>query len=112
MDSIRQNKVSRIIQKDLGEIFQKDCGHYLKGGLITVTIVRVSPDLALARVYLSIFPVAKIADAYKRINDDKRAIRHKLSMRIAKQMRVVPELAFFIDDSCEYSENIDKLLSM
>lgn len=111
MDSIRQNKISRIIQKDLGEIFQRDCSHYLKGGLITVTIVRVSPDLALARVYLSIFPVAKTAETYKLINEDKKTIRHKLSLRIAKQMRVVPELAFFIDDSCEYSDNINKLLS-
>lgn len=110
MDSIRQNKISRIILKDLSDIFQKDAYIYFPGGMITVTTVRVSPDLSLAKAYLSIFPEKNKKEVFDLINSDKKSIRNKLSQKIGKQMRIVPELAFFIDDSCDYLENIENLL--
>lgn len=110
MESTRQQKVARLIQKDLGEIFQLFCRDHLSGNLITVTKVNVSPDLAVAKTYLSLFGKTEKNELLKIINAQKKAIRLSLGNRIHNQVRVIPDLEFFIDDSLDYIENIDRLL--
>ncbi|HNV81324.1 MAG: 30S ribosome-binding factor RbfA [Tenuifilaceae bacterium] len=110
MEGTRLTKVARQIQKDLGEIFQRQSKSLFQGRMITVTTVRVSPDLSVARVYLSIFPTEKKEEVFELIKQSTKTIRHELAQRIRNQMRIVPELAFFIDDSLDYIENIDRLL--
>ena len=110
MEGTRLTKVARQIQKDLGEIFQRQSKSLFQGRMITVTTVRVSPDLSVARVYISIFPTEKKEEVFELIKQSTKTIRHELAQRIRNQMRIVPELAFFIDDSLDYIENIDRLL--
>lgn len=110
MEGTRLSKVSRQIQKDLGEIFQRQAQSFM-GKMITVTAVRVSPDLGLAKVYVSIFPTEKKEETLELIKQQAKAIRYDLGQRIRNQMRVVPELVFYIDDSLDYIENIDRLLN-
>ena len=109
MDTTRLNKISRLIQKELGDIFQKSA-QPMHGTLISVTVVRVSADLGVARVYLSIFPSDKANELLENIKNNVKAIRYELGQRIHTQVRIIPELTFFIDDSLDYIENIDKLL--
>lgn len=110
MEGTRLTKVARQVQKDLGEIFQRQSHSLFQGRMITVTTVRVSPDLSVAKVYLSIFPTEKKEEVFELIKQSTKTIRHELAQRIRNQMRIVPELAFFIDDSLDYIENIDRLL--
>lgn len=110
MATIRQNKVARLIQKELGDIFQKETQGFLHGAMVSVTIVRMSPDLGLAKCYLSIFAPGSDDEHIETIRKHKREIRHVLAGRVRHQLRVVPELAFFIDDSMEYAAKIDELL--
>lgn len=111
MEGTRLNKVQRQIQKDLGEIFQRESVTTFRGKMISVTNVRVSPDLALAKVYISIFPAEKKEETLDLVKEHVRGLRHELAKRVRHQLRIVPELTFFIDDSLDYIENIDKLLS-
>ncbi|WP_421921244.1 30S ribosome-binding factor RbfA [Marinifilum sp.] len=111
MESTRQSKVSRLLQKDLGLIFQQEGRNLFGGKMISVTTVRISPDLGLAKVYLSIFPSDKSEDTLEVVRMNTKNIRRLLGARVGKQLRVVPELAFYIDDSLDYIENIDNLLS-
>lgn len=110
MDSIRQNKVNSLLQKELAEILLVEGRHLLPGSLITVTGVRVSPDLGVAKVYVSLFPVKDKQAAIERIKEHGHRLRGQLGGRIGKQMRVVPELLFYVDDSLDRAEAIDKLL--
>lgn len=110
MDGTRLSKVSRQIQKDLGEIFQRQGQSLFQGKMITVTAVRVSPDLGLAKVYISIFPTQNKEEILEIVKQNAKSIRFELGQRIRNQMRIVPELAFYIDDSLDYIENIDRLL--
>jgi ribosome-binding factor A len=110
MTSTRQYKVSRLLQKELGNIFQREGNSIFTGKLITVTEVRITPDLAQARVYLSIFPADDNEKFKQTIEDHSQHIRHELGNRIRHQLRMVPELRFFLDDSLDYIENIDRLL--
>jgi len=110
MESTRQVKVGRQIQKDLGEILQRYSNSLFHGSLLTVTQVRMSPDFSLARVYVSIFPPSKREDVMAAINQNIKTFRHDLGVRVRNQLRIVPELAFFIDDSLDYVEKIDRLL--
>lgn len=110
MTSTRQYKVSRLLQKELGHIFQREGNIIFSGKMITVTEVRITPDLGQARVFLSIFPAAEKALFDKKMEDHSPHIRHELGMRIRHQLRMVPELKFFLDDSLDYIENIDRLL--
>ena len=110
MDSIRQNKVSRLIQRDLSEMFQNECKEYAKGAMLSVTTVRVSPDLSYAKVYLSIFPSNLIETVMKSLDESNRNIRFILGKKVGKQMRIIPELRFFVDDSLDYIDKIDELL--
>ena len=110
MDSTRQQKISRQIQRDIAEILQKELADALRGSLVTVTTVRVSPDLSIARAYLSIFPSDKAEVLIESINNSAREIRYELAKVVRYQLRKTPELSFFIDDSLDYIENIDNLL--
>ncbi|MDD2278726.1 MAG: 30S ribosome-binding factor RbfA [Bacteroidales bacterium] len=110
MDGTRLNKVNRQILKDLGEIFQRQSQTVFQGRMITVTAVRVSPDLGIAKVYLSIFPNNSKDEVFALVKTNVKTIRHELAQRIKNQMRIVPELLFYIDDSLDYIENIDRLL--
>ena len=108
MESTRLSKIERLLQKELSDIFQKQT-QAMHGILISVSVVRVSPDLSVARAYLSIFPSDKSKEMLENIRNTK-AIRFDLGQRIRKQVRKIPELTFFIDDSLDYIENIDNLL--
>lgn len=110
MESKRLQKIERQIQKDLSEIFLTET-RQMQGVMISVTNVRMSPDLGLAKAYLSIFPSDKSEEIMENINSNKKAIRYELGVRIGKQVRRIPELAFFVDDSMDYLENINRLLN-
>ncbi|MDR0768624.1 MAG: 30S ribosome-binding factor RbfA [Dysgonamonadaceae bacterium] len=109
MKSIRLQKIERLIQKDLGEIFLTQT-RQMPGVLVSVTNVRISPDLSLSKAYISIFPSDKGSEILNSINSQKKSIRYELGLRIGRRVRHVPELAFFIDDSLDYLDNIDRLL--
>ena len=109
MASIRQSKVSRLIQKELAEIFRSEARNLFKGAFITVTIVRLSPDMGLAKVYLSIMDKDKEA-VLKNITLQTKEIRKRLGLKVGKQLRITPELAFYIDDSLDYAMHIEELL--
>ena len=109
MESTRLSKIERLLQKELGDIFQRQA-QGMPGVLISVSVVRVSPDLSVARAYLSIFPSEKGKDLIENIRANTKAIRFDLGQRISLQVRKIPELSFFIDDSLDYIENIDNLL--
>jgi len=109
METTRQEKISRMLQKELGEIFLL-YARELQGTLITVTGVRISPDLGIAHTHLSIFPSNKTTDVLKKVNVDNKAIRFELGKRVRNQLRIVPALYFHVDDSLDYLENIDNLL--
>ncbi|HRD52192.1 MAG TPA: 30S ribosome-binding factor RbfA [Flavobacteriales bacterium] len=110
MDSLRQNKVNSLLLKEIAAVFQTEGRALLPGGLITVSAVRVSPDLGVAKVYLSLFPVKDKAAVMEHIKGHSHRLRGLLGSRIGKQMRVVPELLFYLDDSLDRAEAIDKLL--
>lgn len=109
MESNRLQKINRLVQKELSELFLLETKK-MPGVLISVTNVRVSPDLGLAHAYLSIFPSEKANELLANINENIKTLRYDLGKRVGKQLRVVPELMFHIDDSLDYIENIDKLL--
>lgn len=108
---MRQQKYSRMIQRELGEIFQRNLTHELGTMMVSVTSVRMSPDLGLAKTFLSFVLEKDAATGLDRVNKCKGEIRRELGKRIGKQVRVIPELAFFHDDSAEYAGKIDQLLS-
>ena len=110
MDSQRQLKVSRLMQKELGEIFQRETRMLFGNALITVTQVRVSPDLGIAKVYVSLFNVPDNKALLDLIKTHTKDIRTKLAERIKKQVRVIPNLNFYHDDSLDYAMRIDELL--
>lgn len=108
MESTRQNKIARLIQKDLSNIFQAQT-RKTRGVLVSVSIVRVSPDLSVAKAYLSIYPSARAQEILNNINAQASKIRYELGTLERHQLRIIPELKFFIDDSLDYIENIDNL---
>ena len=109
MDSTRQSKISRLIQKELGDMFQKQT-QVTKGVLVSVSAVRVSPDLSVAKAYVSIFPSERAEEILNNINANSKTIRYELGTRVRFQLRIIPELKFFIDDSLDYIDRIDELL--
>ena len=108
--STRQQKINKQLQKDLADIFQQQGMQAYNGAMISVTAVRVSPDLGAAKIYLSIFPSAKVQEVMSIVVENTKAIRGELGRRVRHQLRIVPELAFFVDDSLDYVERIDDLL--
>ena len=111
MESKRQQKVARQLQKDLGEIFQRELPHAFNGAFITVTNVRVSPDLGIARVYLSFLGTKNKALLMDTIEEKNKPIRQVLGERVRHQLRIVPQLQFFLDDTADYAEKMDKLFA-
>lgn len=109
MESKRQKKFAGVIQQDLAEIFQREGMSFLPNTLVTITKVRVTPDLAIARVFLSFFNNENTAAALNTIKSHASEIRYKLGSRIKDQVRIVPQLEFFVDDTNEYVERMDKL---
>ncbi len=109
METTRQNKVSRLIQKELSEIFLIQTKS-MSGVLVSVSAVRISSDMSIARVYLSVFPSERSQEIVKNINDNMKSIRYELGTRVRHQLRIIPELKFFVDDSLDYAERIDELL--
>lgn len=109
METTRQNKIARLIQKELSDIFllQTKAMH---GVLVSVSVVRISPDMSYARVYLSVFPSERSEKIVKNINDNMKSIRFELGNRVRHQLRIIPELKFFVDDSLDYAAHIDELL--
>ncbi|NBC82482.1 MAG: 30S ribosome-binding factor RbfA [Bacteroidetes bacterium] len=110
MESTRQQKIGRLLQKELGDIFQHLGKDVFKGKIISVTVVRVSADLSIARVYLSIFPVKDNENYMKEIDLQNKQIRFELGKRVRHQLRKIPELSFFHDDSVDYAMRIEELL--
>lgn len=109
MESKRQAKIARFIQKELSEIFRKQTSA-LGGVIVSVSQVRVSPDLSIAKAYLSIFPPDKSAQILENIKAHSKTVRYELAQNVKEVLRKCPELQFYLDDSLDYIENIDRLL--
>ncbi len=109
MDSVRQQKYAKLIQKELGELFQREGRNWYGPHFVTVTGVKITPDLGLARVHLSVFKAPKPLEILKNLKKHKTEVRLQLGRRIGKQARIIPELEFFIDDSLDYAEKMDAI---
>lgn len=110
MSSIRQNKVARLLQKEISGIFQLNSANWFPGTMISVTVVRVAPDLSFAKVYLSVFGEMEPKECVALVSAHVKMIRGELGKRVGKQLRITPEIAFYVDDSIDYAEEIDELL--
>jgi ribosome-binding factor A len=110
METTRQLKSARLIQKEMAEIFLAETRNLFGNVMITVTVCRMSADLGVAKIYVSLFPVKDKDVLLKKIKEHTPELRKILGQRIRKQVRVVPELIFFLDDSLDYAEHIDNLL--
>ena len=109
MESKRQAKIARLLQKELSEIFRKQTSA-LGGVIVSVSAVRVTPDLSIAKAYLSIFPPAKSQEILENIKKQAKTVRYELAQDVKEVLRKCPELQFYLDDSLDYIENIDRLL--
>ena len=109
MQETRQNKIARLLQKELSQIFQEQT-RSLHGVMVSVTRVKISPDLSICTAYLSIFPSEKGEEMLNNITTHEKQIRYELGTRVRNQLRIIPELRFFIDDSLDYIDRIDELL--
>ena len=109
MQETRQNRIARLLQKELSMIFQSQT-RMMRGVMVSVTRCRISPDLSICTAYLSIFPSERGEEILKNIQSNEKTIRYELGTRVRYQLRVIPELRFFIDDSLDYIEHIDELL--
>ena len=110
METTRQPKIARQIQRDIADIFQKEGRDLLRGTLVTVTEVRVSPDFNYAKIYVSIFPFDKAPETMAVLDKQNRFIRRELGRRIKDQLTSVPEIQFFLDDSLEYIEHLEQAM--
>ena len=110
MQSTRLEKIQRLIQKELSEIFRLETAK-THGTLVSVSQVRVSSDLSVARIHLSVFPSEQGATIVKNVNDNEKSIRYNLAQRVRYQLRKCPELNFYLDDSLDYIQHIDDLLA-
>lgn len=110
MESKRQAKIARYIQKELSEIFRRQTAR-MGGVLVSVSTVRVSPDLSIAKAYLSIFPSDKSQEILENIRAQAKTVRYELAQAVKQVLRKCPELQFYLDDSLDYVENIDRLLA-
>lgn len=108
--STRQNKIARLIQREMADILLKINKTHFTGKLISVSIVRITKDLGIARIYLSIFPSEFAEEILKDLTAINKQLRGELGRKVGKSLRVIPNLEFYIDDSLDYIEKIDKLL--
>ena len=111
MESKRQRQVAKQIQKDLGEIFQREMKQIFDGAFVTITDVKTTPDLAIARVYMSFLLTKDKQGLLELIKDNGKVIRNYLGERVRHQLRIVPSLQFFIDDTAEYAQKMDELFA-
>jgi len=111
MTTTRQHKVSRLLQKELGDYFQKNGPKITGGKMVTVTVVRISPDLGLAKVYISIFPGQEPDEAMNAISEKAALVRSVMGKRLRNQLRHIPEFVFYLDDSLDYIDRIENLLN-
>ena len=109
MQETRQNKIARLLQKELSIIFQRQT-QQMHGVMVSVTRTKVSPDLSICTAYLSIFPSEKAEEIIKNVIANEKSIRYELGTKVRYQLRIIPELRFFVDDSLDYIERIDALL--
>ena len=109
-ESVRQRKIADLLQKEIADIFIKTGGEIYFGKLFTVMRVRVNKDISHAKIYISVFPIDKKKEINQAIQAAKGKIKHQLSIRLKNQLRKLPDIALYLDDSNEYYENIDKLL--
>ena len=109
METTRQNKVCRLIQKELSEIFLLQTKS-MNGVLVSVSAVRISPDMSIVRAYLSVFPSGRAEEIVKNINDNSKSIRYELGNRVRHQLRIIPELHFHLDETIDKMARIDELL--
>ncbi len=109
METTRQNKIARLIQKELSEIFLLQTKQ-TRGVMVSVSTCRISPDMSICRVYLSVFPSARAEEIVNNVNENQKSIRFELGNRVRHQLRIIPELKFFVDDSLDYVDHIDELL--
>ena len=109
MQETRQNRISRLLQKELSLIFQSQT-RMMHGVMVSVTRVKISPDLSICTAYLSVFPSEKCEEIISAVNKNQATIRYDLGQKIRNQLRIIPELRFFIDDSLDYIDRIDELL--
>jgi len=110
MESTRQQKIARLVQKETGLIFQQESRELCRGALVTVTKANITSDLSVARIYLSLFATTDKKGLLDHIRQHGKEIRHHLGNRVHTQLRIIPELQFFLDDSLDYIEKIDDLL--
>lgn len=110
MENNRQQKIASQIRKDMAEIFQKEGAQIVRGALVTVTAVRVSPDFAYAKIYVSVFPFDQSGELMRRLEQQNRFLRRTLGQRLRNQLKSIPEIQFFLDDSLEYIDHIEKAL--
>src|SRR6185437_8040841 len=111
MDSKRQQKYARLIQKELGELFQRDTKSFFEGAFISVTRVMVSPDMGIAKAYLSFLLVKDKEALLEKVKEHTKQLRKMLGDKIRDQARIVPELHFYIDDNVEYANKMDDIFS-
>jgi ribosome-binding factor A len=111
MESTRQTRIGKQIQKDLAEIFKEQTNSLAPGKMLTITKVRITPDLGLAKANVSVFPSENSMEAINNLNLHVTSIRHELAKKIRHQLKKVPELKFYLDDSLDYIDNIDHLLN-
>lgn len=110
MDATRQKKIENQLGQDMAEIFQNYAKEKLRGVIIGVTKTKVTPDLSVARFYLSIFPTTNVKEVIEGIRENKSSLRNLLGVRVRHQLRKIPDLEFFVDDSLDYIEKIEKEL--
>ena len=110
MDSKRQQKYAKLIQKDISEILRLHFSHLYKGGLVTVTLVKMSPDLGQAKIYLSLLGIKNIDQFFEELEEKRSEVRKILGNKIGKQVRKIPELAFYHDNIEEEARRVDKLI--
>lgn len=109
-ESTRQLKVASQLQRDMAEIIRSKGMGFFGGALVSVSGVKISPDLSVAKVYVSVFPSSKADAVMTTLEENAKALRGELGMKVAKQLRIVPEIAFFLDSSLDYVEHIEELL--
>lgn len=109
MQETRQNRIARLLQKELSLIFQSQT-RMMHGVMVSVTRCRVSPDLSICTAYLSVFPSEKAEEIVENIKHNEKTVRYELGTRVRNQLRIIPELRFFVDDSLDYIDRIDELL--
>jgi len=110
METTRQNKIARLLQKELSDMFQRQTAA-MPGVLVSVSKCRVSPDMSVCRGYLSVFPSERAEEIVGNINANVKSVRFELGKRVRMQLRIIPELKFFVDDSLDYDEHIGELLA-